>query len=46
LRGGFLDGQAGLRYCLLQSIYEYMIALKTIELELGPEGFGQRDDSK
>jgi len=29
---GFLDGQAGLRYSLLQSIYEYMIVLKIDEL--------------
>jgi glycosyltransferase involved in cell wall biosynthesis len=30
---GFLDGRAGLRYSILQSIYEYMIVLKTGELE-------------
>lgn len=30
---GFLDGRAGLTYCLLQSIYEYMIVLKTHELQ-------------
>jgi glycosyltransferase involved in cell wall biosynthesis len=29
---GFLDGRAGLRYSILQSIYEYMIVLKTKEL--------------
>lgn len=29
---GFLDGRAGLTYALLQSIYEYMIVLKTAEL--------------
>jgi glycosyltransferase involved in cell wall biosynthesis len=29
---GFLDGTAGLRYSILQSIYEYMIVLKTQEL--------------
>ena len=29
---GFLDGQAGLTYAALQSIYEYMIILKTREL--------------
>jgi glycosyltransferase involved in cell wall biosynthesis len=29
---GFLDGRAGLRYSILQSIYEYMIVLKTDEL--------------
>jgi hypothetical protein len=29
---GFLDGRAGFRYAVLQSIYEYMIVLKTKEL--------------
>jgi hypothetical protein len=29
---GFLDGEAGLTYAVLQSIYEYMIVLKTREL--------------
>jgi glycosyltransferase involved in cell wall biosynthesis len=29
---GFLDGSAGFRYAMLQSIYEYMIVLKTREL--------------
>jgi len=29
---GFLDGQAGMRYAILQSIYEYMIVLKVDEL--------------
>lgn len=33
LKRGFLDGRAGLTYSLLQSIYEYMIVLKTRELE-------------
>ena len=28
---GFLDGRAGLRYAILQSIYEYFIVLKTKE---------------
>ena len=32
---GFLDGRAGLAYSLLQSFYEYMIVLKTSELEAG-----------
>ena len=32
IRRGFLDGQAGLTYALLQSFYEYMIVLKTREL--------------
>jgi len=30
-RRGFLDGQAGLTYAMLQSIYEYMISLKVTE---------------
>lgn len=30
---GFLDGRAGLTYATLQAIYEYMIVLKTRELE-------------
>ena len=32
LKRGFLDGKAGFTYSLLQSIYEYMIILKTNEL--------------
>jgi hypothetical protein len=32
LRCGFLDGKAGFTYCLLLSIYEYMIVLKIKEL--------------
>jgi len=35
LRGGFLDGRAGLTYCRLLSIYEYLIVLKTRELFTG-----------
>lgn len=30
---GFLDGHAGLTYALLQSFYEYLIVLKTREME-------------
>jgi glycosyltransferase involved in cell wall biosynthesis len=33
LKRGFLDGKAGLTYALLQSSYEYMIALKVAELK-------------
>lgn len=33
LKRGFLDGRAGFTYATLQSIYEYMIVLKTRELE-------------
>lgn len=32
LRLGFLDGRAGLTYCTLQSVYEYMICVKVREL--------------
>lgn len=32
LRGGFIDGYAGLTFCMLRSIYEYMIDCKTKEL--------------
>lgn len=34
-RRGFLDGAAGFTYAALQAIYEYMIVLKTRELEDG-----------
>jgi len=33
LRGALLDGPAGLTYATLQSIYEYLIVLKTAELK-------------
>lgn len=33
LKRGFLDGRAGFTYAILQSIYEYMIVLKTREIE-------------
>ncbi len=32
VRGAFLDGRAGLAYAALQSIYEYLIVLKTREV--------------
>jgi glycosyltransferase involved in cell wall biosynthesis len=32
---GFLDGRAGLTYCMLQAIYEYMIVLKMLEIQQG-----------
>ena len=35
VRGAVLDGAAGLAYATLQSFYEYMIVLKTKELERG-----------
>jgi glycosyltransferase involved in cell wall biosynthesis len=35
IRGALLDGAAGITYATLQSIYEYMIVLKTKELRCG-----------
>jgi glycosyltransferase involved in cell wall biosynthesis len=35
VKRGFLDGRAGLTYATLQAVYEYMIVLKTRELESG-----------
>ncbi len=35
IRGAFLDGHAGVTYATLQSIYEYLIVLKTKELRRG-----------
>jgi glycosyltransferase involved in cell wall biosynthesis len=35
VRGAILDGAAGITYATLQSIYEYMIVLKTKELRCG-----------
>ena len=32
-RLGFIDGHPGLAYCIMRSIYEYMIDLKVIELK-------------
>jgi len=34
LKRGFLDGRAGFTYAMLQAIYEYMIVLKTREIEV------------
>lgn len=38
VRLGLLDGRPGLSYCILQSIYEYMIDLKIREIRLNAEG--------
>lgn len=38
LRMGFLDGRAGLTYCTLQAIYEYMICCKVRELRRRQKG--------
>lgn len=32
LKGGFLDGRMGLRYCLLKAIYQYLIDIKVDEM--------------
>ena len=37
-RMGFLDGRAGFTYCVLQSIYEYLIDLKMWELKRTEKG--------
>lgn len=37
IRRAFLDGIAGVRYCALQAIYEYMIVLKVKELQYGKQ---------
>jgi glycosyltransferase involved in cell wall biosynthesis len=34
LRGGFLDGRAGLTFCILRSFYEFLISCKVRELRL------------
>jgi len=38
LRMGFLDGRAGLTYCILRCIYEYMIDIKVKELQRREKG--------
>jgi hypothetical protein len=35
---GFLDGRTGMTYCLLQSLYEYMIVVKMKELRRREKG--------
>jgi len=37
LKLGFLDGRAGLTYCTIQAIYEYIIVLKVREIRRGGE---------
>ena len=52
LKRGFLDGAGGLTYAVLQSIYEYMIVLKTREIEqasrkvMDAEVFTQSESTK
>jgi glycosyltransferase involved in cell wall biosynthesis len=38
LQRGFLDGRPGLTYCVMQSIYEYMTAVKMNEISLREKG--------
>jgi glycosyltransferase involved in cell wall biosynthesis len=38
LRLGFLDGRAGLHYCLLRAYYEYLIDLKVMEMDRRKQG--------
>jgi glycosyltransferase involved in cell wall biosynthesis len=43
---GFLDGQSGFTYAALQSIYEYMIVLKTREMSTENQKTGHRANEK
>jgi glycosyltransferase involved in cell wall biosynthesis len=38
IRGGFLDGRAGFTFCILRTIYEFMIDCKVRELKLRAKG--------
>ena len=38
VKGGFLDGRAGFHFSLMRSVYEYMINLKSSELERTKKG--------
>jgi glycosyltransferase involved in cell wall biosynthesis len=38
ISGGFLDGRAGLRFCILKTFYEYMIGCKCLELKRRTRG--------
>ena len=38
VRRGFLDGRAGLTFCLLRSFYEFMISCKVKEIRLRGKG--------
>jgi len=38
LRGGFLEGRAGLTFCVLRAVYEFMIDCKVRELQLRRAG--------
>jgi len=38
VKGGIMDGRAGFTYCILKTIYEYMIDFKVRELSLRKQG--------
>jgi glycosyltransferase involved in cell wall biosynthesis len=38
VKGGWLDGRAGLTYCQLQALYQYLIVLKMKEFRLKDQG--------
>lgn len=38
IRGGFIDGKAGLMFCLLRSFYEFMIVCKVVEVRIRQKG--------
>jgi hypothetical protein len=38
LRGGFLDGKAGLSFCLLKAFYEFLISCKVKEIKIMKTG--------
>lgn len=44
-RAGFLDGRAGFTYAVLQSVYEYMIELKTKEIMRSARGEPEAPDA-
>jgi len=45
LKRGFLDGSAGFHYCVMRSVYEYMIDLKIKELRRGGQAHAAGQDT-
>lgn len=43
LRRGFMDGPAGVHYCMLVSIYEYLVSIQRRELRSGRDAFNERN---
>lgn len=41
IRGGFLDGRIGFRYCMLKTFVDYQTSLKVIELQSESSALGQ-----